>query len=130
MNLKVSEKQAEVRLKYYDRINDKLFSFNNFLMAAFIALTQIMDGVSNLIPLVPITNMLLLIYIDYRMSTGINIFIDKNNITDEEIKKENLVFRYIDFLLKLSIITTILVTVILLLILISGSSTIGLFSLS
>lgn len=54
-------------LKHFDRIHDKLFVFNNILIAGFFALSR----VDNLIPvktiLIPILNLCFLIFIEYEM---------------------------------------------------------------
>ena len=52
--------------KHFDRINDKLFTFNNIMIAGFFALSKI-ENSHTLSIIVPILNMILLIYIEYRM---------------------------------------------------------------
>ncbi len=53
--------------KYFDRINDKLSSFNNMLIAGYFAIIALSPNASELILIVPITNTAVLIYLDYRM---------------------------------------------------------------
>ena len=55
-------------LRYFDRIHDKLFSFNNLLIAGyFILIAAPQTKTSPWWMLLPIFNMLILIYVDYEM---------------------------------------------------------------
>lgn len=54
-------------LKYFDRIHDNLFTFNNILIAGFFAIAQLKTIISPWTILIPICNLWFLIYIDYRM---------------------------------------------------------------
>ena len=54
-------------LKHFDRIHDKLFSVNTVFIAGFIALIKISGKISPWVILVPVFNMLYLIWIEYRM---------------------------------------------------------------
>ena len=54
-------------LKYFDRIHDKLFTFNNILIAGFFALSKLDNSVSVKTIFIPIVNLIFLIYIEYRM---------------------------------------------------------------
>lgn len=74
-------------LKYFDRIHDKLFSFNNMLIAGYfviIALPQ--SDVSAWWILFPVFNMLYLIYLEYRMMEKSRFEADITNKTPTEIK--------------------------------------------
>ncbi|MES2427106.1 MAG: hypothetical protein V4560_09035 [Bacteroidota bacterium] len=53
--------------KYFDRMHDKVFSLNNFLLAGFIALIAFKKDVPSWILVIPAVNSVLLLYIDYRM---------------------------------------------------------------
>lgn len=53
--------------KYFDRLNDKLSSFNNMLVAGYFALAAFSPGVSKWILFFPLLNMSILIYLDYTM---------------------------------------------------------------
>jgi hypothetical protein len=98
-------------LKHFDRIHDKLFVFNNILIAGFFALSKL----DNLIPLktifIPLLNLCFLIFIEYEMieksrfeaSIKTQQF-DKYDIHDKRIKRTNLYSL-------LSIFTTLIVTV-------------------
>jgi hypothetical protein len=97
-------------LKHFDRIHDKLFVFNNILIAGFFALSKL----DNLIPLktifIPLLNLCFLIFIEYEMmeksrfeaSIKTQQF-DKYDIHGKRIKRTNLYSL-------LSIFTTIIVT--------------------
>jgi hypothetical protein len=54
-------------LKHFDRIHDKLFMFNNILIAGYFALSKIEKSISLLTILIPISNLAFLIFIEYRM---------------------------------------------------------------
>lgn len=54
-------------LKYFDRIHDNLFTYNNLLIGGFFALAQFQTNISRWTILIPIVNLWFLIYIDYRM---------------------------------------------------------------
>lgn len=68
-NLKEQEKQGlRDILRYYDRIHDKLFSFNNMLIAGYFVIIAMPNSQTN--PwwiLLPIFNMLNLVFVDYEM---------------------------------------------------------------
>lgn len=68
-NFKEQEKQGlHDILRYYDRIHDKLFSFNNMLIAGYFVIIAMPDSQTN--PwwiLLPIFNMLNLVFVDYEM---------------------------------------------------------------
>ena len=68
-NFKEQEKQGlRDILRYYDRIHDKLFSFNNMLIAGYFVIIAIPNSQTN--PwwiLLPIFNMLNLVFVDYEM---------------------------------------------------------------
>ncbi|MBE0393065.1 hypothetical protein [Flavobacterium sp. PL002] len=54
-------------LKYFDRIHDKLFAFNNILIAGFFALSKIENSISVKTILIPIINLCFLVFIEYQM---------------------------------------------------------------
>ncbi len=54
-------------LKYFDRINDKLFTFNNIMIAGFFAMGKLKDNVPLELIYVPIVNLGILIFIEYKM---------------------------------------------------------------
>lgn len=75
-------------LRYFDRIHDKLFSFNNMLIAGYfviIALPQ--SSVSAWWIIFPIFNMLYLIYIEYKMMEKSRFEADITNKTPEQINQ-------------------------------------------
>ncbi|MDF2553706.1 MAG: hypothetical protein K0R77_2981 [Chryseobacterium sp.] len=51
--------------KYFDRINDKLFNFNNILIAGFFALGKLKDDVPMWMIIFPIINLCIFIFIEY-----------------------------------------------------------------
>jgi hypothetical protein len=67
-------------LKYFDRIHDKLFMFNNILIAGYFALSRFFDVFSIYMIIVPLVNLGLLLFIEYRM-------MEKSRFDSEIIKK-------------------------------------------
>ncbi|GAA5092405.1 hypothetical protein GCM10023210_21240 [Chryseobacterium ginsengisoli] len=51
--------------KYFDRINDKLFTFNNILIAGFFAIGKLKDDVPMWMIIFPIVNLGVFIFIEY-----------------------------------------------------------------
>ncbi|SHE65974.1 hypothetical protein [Chryseobacterium takakiae] len=51
--------------KYFDRINDKLFNFNNILIAGFFAISKLKDDVPMWMIIFPIVNLGVFIFIEY-----------------------------------------------------------------
>lgn len=64
---KTEEEGLQNTLKHFDRIHDKLFDFNNLLIAGYFALATLKQNVPIRSILVPIINMCFLIFIEYRM---------------------------------------------------------------
>ena len=54
-------------LKHFDRIHDKLFTFNNILIAGFFALSKVEDSIPIKTIFFPIVNLCFLIFIEYEM---------------------------------------------------------------
>lgn len=74
-------------LRYYDRIHDKLFSFNNMLIAGYFVIIAMPH--SNMSPwwmILPIINMLHLVFVDYEMMEKSRFESDIMNKTKAEIE--------------------------------------------
>ena len=69
--------------KYFDRMHDKVFSLNNLLIAAYLALIAFRKDVPSWSLVVPSINSILLLYIDYRMLLRVRI---QSNITNVDGK--------------------------------------------
>jgi hypothetical protein len=54
-------------LKYFDRLHDKLFTFNNIMIIGFFAISKIDTNISIKNILIPLFNLVFLIFIEYRM---------------------------------------------------------------
>lgn len=54
-------------VKYFDRINDKLFQLNNMIIVGYFALIVIEPKTSSWLILIPIVNFLFLLFVDYQM---------------------------------------------------------------
>lgn len=111
--MKVREVQGLTDVyKYFDRINDKLSSFNNMLVAGYFAIVALNSNVSKFILIIPIANMAVLIYLDYIMMEQGRFM---SQITSQPISKIEKYGRKQNRATKLSlltIITTSLVTII------------------
>lgn len=97
-------------LKYFDRIHDNLFTYNNLLIGAFFALAQFQTNISRWTILIPITNLWFLIYIDYRMMEKSRF---EASIMSQPVNKFDWHGKYIrntNLLSLLSIMTTLFVT--------------------
>lgn len=53
--------------KYFDRMHDKVFSLNNFMIAAYFALIAFRKDIPSWSLVIPTLNALLLLLVDYRM---------------------------------------------------------------
>lgn len=66
-NFENIEKEGQKNiLVYFNRIHDKLFSFNNIMIAGFFAISTIKQSVPSVTILFPIVNLIILIYLEYR----------------------------------------------------------------
>ena len=99
-------------LKHFDRLHDKLFSFNNILIAGFFALSQFGKHVSPWTIIIPLINLGVLVFIEYRMMNKSRFEATIKNKTKEEIKKWGKGINNTNFYSLLSIVTTVIVTVI------------------
>lgn len=54
-------------IKYFDRIHDKLFSFNNIMIGGYFFLATFENSISFTSIIVPLVNMIIIVLIDYRM---------------------------------------------------------------
>jgi hypothetical protein len=96
-------------LKHFDRIHDKLFSLNTMFIAGFFALIKISSNISTLTILIPVLNMLYLIWIEYRMMEKSRFESDIKSKTPSEIKKWGKSISLNNWLSLLSIALTLIV---------------------
>lgn len=97
--------------KYFDRINDKLSSFNNMLVACYLALIAIGQDISKWVLVLPILNMCVLVYVDYRMMEQGRILSKITSASQKEIDKYGRRQNQVTSWSLFTIITTIIVTV-------------------
>ncbi|MFV5693143.1 hypothetical protein ACM55K_14050 [Flavobacterium sp. LT1R49] len=64
---KIREDGLRNVFKHFDRIHDKLFIFNNILIAGFFGLSKIDNQISVKLIIIPILNLCFLIFIEYEM---------------------------------------------------------------
>ena len=90
-NLKRSEVEGVQNiLKYFDRIHDKLFTFNNILIGGYFVLSQIYDSFSIYGIIIPLINLAILLFIEYRMMEKSRFEADIRKKTPEEIKSHGI----------------------------------------
>ena len=77
-------------LKYSDRIHDKLFTFNNILIAGYFALSRFFNAFSIYMIIVPLVNLGLLLFIEYRMLEKSRFESEITQKTPKEIEKYGL----------------------------------------
>ena len=111
---KTEEEGLKNVLKHFDRIHDKVFSFNNILIAGYFVLAKFDNSLNTPIStiIIPIINMAFLIWIEYRMmeKSRFESEMTKKSLTDinswgKKINSTNLFSLLI-------IITTTIVTII------------------
>lgn len=67
-NFKRTEEEGKKNiLKHFDRLHDKLFTFNNVLIAGYFALAKVFESIFTFEIIIPLINMGFLIIIEYRM---------------------------------------------------------------
>lgn len=64
---KIKEDATKNILNHFNRIHDKLFTFNNILIAGYFALSRIETEINNKVIMVPLFNLIFLIFIEYLM---------------------------------------------------------------
>lgn len=115
----IEEEGVKNIFKYFDRIHDKIFTFNNILIGGYFFLAKFDSNISFYTILIPISNLILIIYIEYRMMENSRKYSNITKMSLEEIEKNNQYSDNTTLLSFMVIITTSLVTLIFL---------IGLFS--
>ena len=97
-------------LKYFDRIHDKLFVFNNIMIVGFFTLSKLKDNVPVELIFVPLINLVILIYIEYKMMQKSRFEAGILDVNFEEITKlGNMISKTNNYSL-LSIFSTFVVT--------------------
>lgn len=100
-------------LRYYDRIHDKLFSFNNMLIAGYFVIIAMPH--SNMSPwwmILPIINMLHLVFVDYKMMEKSRFESDIMNKSKKEIYEYGKKISKTNFRSLLTIFLTLIITII------------------
>ncbi|MBK9330476.1 MAG: hypothetical protein IPM95_14515 [Sphingobacteriales bacterium] len=108
----IEEEGIKNTLKHFDRIHDKLFTFNNILIAGYFALFKVYNTISIFSILIPVFNLILLIFIEYRMMERSRF---EARITDKkfsEMYKHGRLTQNTNLYSLLSILTTTIVTII------------------
>ena len=74
-------------LKYFDRLHDKLFTFNNIMIAGYFALSKIETTIPLKNILIPIFNLVFLIFIEYWMMELSRTEADLQNIPVNDLPR-------------------------------------------
>jgi hypothetical protein len=64
---KIKEDAVKNILSHFNRINDKLFTFNNILIGGYFALSRIEVDINIKVIMVPLLNLIFLIFLEYLM---------------------------------------------------------------
>lgn len=107
---KIEEEAHKNMLKHFDRLHDKLFTFNNILITGYFVLSRLDAGVSSLSIVIPMLNLSILLYIEYRMMNNSRIqstITQQNKIQMDKWKKS---INNTNLYSLLSILTTTAVT--------------------
>ena len=64
---KIKEDAVKNILNHFNRIHDKLFTFNNILIAGYFALSRIETEINKMVIIIPLVNLMFLILIEYLM---------------------------------------------------------------
>ena len=97
-------------LKYFDRIHDKLFTFNNIMIVGFFTISKMKEDIPIELILVPILNLVFIMYIEYRMMEKSRFEANILNMTKEQIEKQGKAIRKSTNYSLFSIFTTFVVT--------------------
>jgi hypothetical protein len=109
---KTEDEALKNMLKHFDRIHDKLFSFNNILIAGYFALSKLLNDISVFLILIPIANLLILLYIEYSMMEKCRFESQITKQSPANIEKWGKSINKTNLISLLSICTTAVVTVI------------------
>ena len=97
-------------LKYFDRIHDKLFTFNNILIAGYFALAKLDNSVSKSSILIPIANLAFLVFIEYRMMEKSRFDANITQKNQHDIGKYGKAIKKTNLFSFLTILSTLFVT--------------------
>ncbi len=109
---KTEEEGLKNLLKHFDRIHDKLFTFNNILIAGYFALSKLEKTLSLFAILIPITNLIILLFIEYKMMEKSRFESEITKKPMREISKWGKSIERTTQYSLLAIITTTIVTII------------------
>lgn len=117
-SINLSEKVNRIELegkndaiKYLDRIHDNLMNYNNMLIAGFFALTQLQSSVPKWLIAVPVLNLLLILWINYRQMQQNRIAATFSSHHVSVLAANNKYISITNFFSKLSLLYTLVVTV-------------------
>ncbi len=109
---KTEEEGIKNLLKHFDRLHDKLFNFNNILIAGYFALSKIQEEISLLNILIPIGNLIILLFIEYQMMEKSRFESEISKKNRDEINQWGKNIKRTNIYSLLSIISTSIVTII------------------
>jgi hypothetical protein len=97
-------------VKYFDRIHDKLFQLNTVIVGAYFALIAIQKNTSVWFMLIPVLNVFLLLYVDYRMMEKSRLQSEIKSLGPKDITRYKRLIQNTNLYSLASILTTIGVT--------------------
>lgn len=109
---KIESDGKKDQLKYFDRIHDKLFNYNNILIAGYFTLSRLDENYSIWNIIIPITNLVFIIYIDYKMMNLGRMNSKFTTLKPTEVKSISAQVYKINNYSMLTIFTTVIVTLI------------------
>lgn len=98
-------------LKYFDRIHDKLFTFNNIMIVGFFTLSKLKENVPVELIFIPFINLVILIYIEYKMMQKSRFETNILETNFDEIPKLGVMISKTNYYSLLSIFSTSVVAI-------------------
>jgi len=108
---KTEEEGLKNLLKHYDRIHDKLFAFNNILIAGYFALAKLENKISVFTVLIPIGNLIILMLVEYKMMQKSRFESEITKRSPDEIARWGRSIEKTNLISLLAIVSTSIVTI-------------------
>jgi len=108
---KAEEEGKQNILKHFDRIHDKLFDLNNIMLAGYFALAAIVKTVSVLTFIIPVINLVILIYIEYQMMEKSRLQSNYKSLSTNDFEKVGKMVQKTNLYSLLIILTSFIVVI-------------------
>jgi hypothetical protein len=109
MQSKADQFEGEI-VKYFDRINDKLFTLNNLYIGAYLALIAIKPLTPKYIMFLPVANAIVIGYLDWLLMESFRRMSKLMDMSPSEIDKETKKMNNINVLAFIPVVTTLIVS--------------------